>query len=120
MAFRHESSLFRRYRAALTRLVTIKLLLRQTDRIPIGDCCVTARTEKTWVPRGLVLALSLLVLSATSGDLGHAFAGGTWHGFETSIVAADGGPAEQKYPDPTSSHVAALLHESSPPAPVCR
>jgi len=70
------------------------------------DCCVSARTNRTWVPRGLALTLSLLLLSATSGDITHALAGGMWHGLETTLAAAAGGPAEQNYPDPTSSHVA--------------
>ncbi len=67
---------------------------------------MTARTEKTWVARELALALSLLVLGATSGDIVHPLAGPTWHGFETTIVTANSGPAEQNPPDPASSHVA--------------
>lgn len=86
--------------------VTLQAILRQADRHPIGDCCVTARTGKTWIPRGLVLALSLLVLGVTSGDIGHALAGGTWHGLETAIVTVDDGPAEPNPANPTSSHVA--------------
>ena len=81
-------------------------MLRRADRIPIGDCCVTARTEKTWVPRELSLMLSLLVLGATSGDIGHALAGATWHGFETTIATATGGPADSNTPDPVASHLA--------------
>ena len=69
-----------------------------------GDCCVTARTEKTWVPRAL--ALSLLLLGTASGDIGHALAGGALHGFETTIATAADGPTDPNTPDPISSHVA--------------
>ena len=82
------------------------MFLRRADQIPIRDCCVTARTGKTWVPRGLALAVSLLVLGGASGDIGHALAGGTWHGLETTIATAAGGPAEPNPPGPTSPHVA--------------
>ena len=86
--------------------VTVKAILRRTDRIPIGGRCVTTRTEKTWIPRELALTLSLLVLGATSGDIVHPLAGPTWHGFETTIATATGGPADQNPPDPASSHMA--------------
>jgi len=90
---------------ARTNWVTVTAILRRADRIPIGDCCVTART-KTSVLKELALALSLLVLAGTSGGLGHAFPGGTWHRFETTIATAAGGPAEQNPLAPASSHVA--------------
>ena len=67
----------------------------------------------TGVPRGLALALALLVLGVTSGDFGHALAGGAWHGFETTIATADGGPAGPNPSDPTSSHVGT-------DCPICR
>ena len=74
---------------------------------------MTATTRNTGVPCGLALALSLLVLGVTSGDIGHALAGGAWHGLETTIGPADGGPAEPNSSDPLSSHVAT-------DCPVCR
>ena len=85
---------------------TLRAILRRADRIPIGDCCVTARREGAWVLRGLALTLSLLVLSAAGGDIGHALAGGTSHGLEPIIATAPGGPADQSTPAPASSHVA--------------
>ena len=73
---------------------------------PSGMTAVTQRIRSTPVPQGLALVLSLLVLGVTSGDIGHALAGGTWHALETTIVTANGGPAEPtNSPDPTS-HVA--------------
>jgi hypothetical protein len=67
---------------------------------------VTATTRNTGVPSGLALALALLVLGVTSGDIGHALAGGAWHGPGTTIGTADGGPAGPNSSDPLSSHVA--------------
>jgi hypothetical protein len=67
---------------------------------------MTARKEKTWVPRVLALALSLLFLGVASGDIGHAIASGTWHGFETTIATAADGPTDPNTPDPISSQVA--------------
>ena len=65
-----------------------------------------AAQTKRWVSKQLALTLSLLVLGATSGDLGHALAGGTGHGFETTIATANGEPADENSPSPASSHVA--------------
>lgn len=40
----------------------------------------------------LALALSLLFLGVAGGDIEHALASGTWHGFETTIATAADGP----------------------------
>ena len=90
----------------LTGFVTVQVILQRARRVPIGDCCVTTRKGMTRAPRGLSLALSLLVLGVTSGDIGHALAGGAWHGPGTTIAPADGGPAAPNSADPLSSHVA--------------
>jgi len=50
--------------------------------------------------------LSLLVLGVTSGDIGHALGGGAWHDLETTIVTANGGPAEPTNSSDPTSHVA--------------
>ena len=67
---------------------------------------MTARTENTWVPRMLALALSLLFLGVASGDIRHALAGGALHGFETTIATAADGPTDPNTSDPIPSHVA--------------
>lgn len=70
---------------------------------PSGGTAVTQRIRSTPAPQGLALVLSLLVLGVTSGDIGHAFAGGTWHALETTIITPNGGATEPThFPDPTS------------------
>jgi hypothetical protein len=56
------------------------------------------------VPRGLALALSLVLLGAVSGDLGHAQFEFSSHGFLPAAWAADATPA---HPDSTNQHVVA-------------
>ena len=67
---------------------------------------MTAGKAWTGVPRGLALTFSLLVLG-TGGGIGHALGGGPWHGLETALATAAGGPADPSPPDSTSSHVEA-------------
>lgn len=68
---------------------------------------MTVATRKTGDSSRLALALSLLVLGVTSGDVGHGLAGGAWHGLEAALVMSGAGPGEPNSTDPASSQVVA-------------
>jgi hypothetical protein len=74
------------------------------DWASIGMTAVRHKTVSEVVPRGLALALSLVLLGAASGDLGHANFEFSGCGFLPAVWAADATPAP---PDPTNQHVVA-------------
>ena len=73
-------------------------------RLLSGMAAVTQGTKCAAVPRGLALALSLVLLGVASGDLGHAILRAPGHGILPAVCAADAAPAR---PDPAPQHVVA-------------
>jgi hypothetical protein len=79
----------------------LKAIIGPVDWASIGMTAVRHKTISELVPRGLALALSLVLLGVASGDLGHALFEISGHGFLPAVQAADATPI---HPDSTNQH----------------
>jgi hypothetical protein len=79
-------------------------IIALVDWASIGMTAVRHGTRGEAAPRGLALALSLVLLGVASGDLGHALFELSGHGFPPAVQAADAAPVHS---DSTNQHVGA-------------
>jgi hypothetical protein len=82
----------------------LKAIIGPVDWDSIGVTAVRHKTISEVVPRGLTLALSLVLLGAASGDFEHALFEFSGHGFLPVVQAADATPV---HPDSTNQHAVA-------------